>query len=177
MFHATVILAGLLIHRVWSRLRPTPHAHLYSWHLPSVALLFSSVNTVLLLGFVLVWDSRLPLDRRMQQSSGLIPDAWISSVRDASWQPRLATMASAIQEWNTEWLIRNLLGGLSAGVALGTVLPVHPVAGMLVVLLGLMVQAVVRHKVVHLPGSHSATYVLQHGSPASQIAIAAYCQP
>lgn len=177
LYHVAVVVMGFFIHRVWSHRERTPYTQLYTWDLPSVALLFSSVSTMLLLGFLLVWDSRLPLDRRKQQTFGIELSRWIPSANDAAHQPVLVALADVLGEWNTEWLIRTWIGGMSAGVALGTVLPMHPSAGMLVMLLGLFVQSVIRHRVVHLPGSHSATYLLQHGPLAARRAIAAYCEP
>lgn len=177
LYHAAVVVMGLVIHRIWCNRARTPYMHPYSWNLPSVALLFSNVSTMLLLGFLLVWDSRLPLDRRKQQTFGIELARWIPSAHDATHRPHLVAVADVLSEWNTEWLIRTWIGGMSAGVALGTVLPMHPSAGMLVMLLGLLVQSVIRQRVVHLPGSHSATYLLQHGPLATRRMIVAYCGP
>ncbi|WFD38522.1 sterol homeostasis protein [Malassezia japonica] len=175
LLHTAVVGLSYVLCRLWAQ-RSTRHAQLYRWYMPSVALLFSNISTLLLLSFVLVWDSRLPADGRAQQAARMDLSQWIGVAHDAQQHPWLAPLAAAAREWNTEWLVRNLIGGMSAGVALGVVLPVHPLAGALVMLLGLLTQAATRHHIVHLPGSHSATFLMQHGPVESQRAIAAYCQ-
>lgn len=136
--HMTVMLAGGLVQYAWySRRRSREYWRLYSWHLPSVAMLYASLSTELLLIIRLVWDSRMPADRRAaaQRPSLFTPLQWAA--------PCVPEWLAA-GPWNTEWLIRHVLGGMSAGVALAATMPMHPLAGALVALLGFGVQAQVR---------------------------------
>lgn len=118
LLHTVVVGLSYALCRLWAQ-RSARHAQLYRWYMPSVALLFSNISTLLLLSFVLVWDSRLPVDRRAQQAAGMDLSQWIGDAHDAQQHPWLAPLAAAAREWNTEWLVRNLIGGMSAGVALG----------------------------------------------------------
>lgn len=175
--HVAVILASLFVHQMELRIRPRSSTHLFRWELPSVALVYASISTVLLLGFVMVWDSRLPLDRRLQQASGIDLAQWVPMAHDTRARPLVSMLAGAMREWNTEWLIRNLIANMNAGIAVRVALPVHTLASTLVMLAGVLVQSATRHRIVHLPGSHSTIYLLRHGLQSSQMRIAAYCEP
>lgn len=118
LLHTVIVGMSYALCRLWAQ-RSARHAQLYRWYMPSVALLFSNISTLLLLSFVLVWDSRLPVDRRAHQAAGMDLSQWIGDVHDAQQHPWLAPLAAAAREWNTECLVRNLIGGMSAGVALG----------------------------------------------------------
>lgn len=136
--HMTVVLAGGLVQYAWYRRHPSGlYWRLYSWHLPSMAMLYASLSTELLLVIRLVWDSRMLADRRVtaQHPSLFTPVHWVLSY--------VPTWLAA-GPWRTEWLIRHMLGGMSAGVALAATLPRHPLAGALVALVGFGVQAQVR---------------------------------
>ncbi|WFD19012.1 phosphate transporter (Pho88) [Malassezia caprae] len=136
--HMTVMLAGGLVQYAWYRRRRSrAYWRLYSWHLPSVAMLYASLSTELLLVIRLVWDSRMPADRRAaaQRPSLFTPMHWAAPYVPA-WL--------AAGPWHTEWLIRHVLGGMSAGVALAATMPMQPLVGALVALLGFGVQAQVR---------------------------------
>lgn len=102
VFHAVVVLGvGVLTRRT----------HDVAWYTPSVALLLSSISTVLLLSLGLVWDSSIPTD----QLGG--PRPW-EDPAPSFLAVALTTLAAPVREGNTEWMIRHVLGGMSAGVAL-----------------------------------------------------------
>mgnify|MGYP002715270761 CR=1 FL=1 len=75
--------------------------------IPSMALLFSRASTLLLCALLLVWDSELPLERRTR---GSIP------------------LPLGVPMLDMAWVVRVLMGGMSAGVALGVVLNGRPAA-------------------------------------------------
>lgn len=81
--------------------------------LSSMALLFSRVSTLLLCILLLVWDSELPLERRTR---GSIP------------------LPLGVLMLDAAWIVRVLMGGMSAGVALGVVLTGRPAAAAAAVL-------------------------------------------
>lgn len=135
--HVTVVIVGRLVQGVWHRYRgANAYPFLYPWYLPSVAMLYASLSTELLLVIRLVWDSRMPADRRAAaQPTLLAPLHWITP-----YVPGWLTAGP----WHTDFLIRHILGGMSAGVALAATLPIPPLVSALVALLGFAVQAQVR---------------------------------
>lgn len=121
--HATLILGGLVLQWSWMKwTRRNRYWALYAWHLPSVAMFYAHIGVVLLLALRLVWDSKLPRDRRQQrtqswQKETLWPSDWpLFSQNTPAWP---------FVEWNTEWIIRNMIGGMSAGVALAGTCPIR----------------------------------------------------
>ncbi|PKI84554.1 hypothetical protein MVES_001745 [Malassezia vespertilionis] len=142
--HGAVTVASTLIHRMYAR-RSGQYRRVWHWSLASTALVYASISTALLLSLLLVWDSRLPVDRRVQQTQGIDLTQWTgSSQKFSTHSALLSAMSNAMLEWNTEWLIRNMIGGMSAGIALAVVLPMHAGAGLAVLLLGLLAQLATR---------------------------------
>lgn len=81
--------------------------------LPSMALLFARVSTLLLSVLLLVWDSKLPAERVQRH--------------------RLPLFVGEFSV-DTSWIVRVIIGGMAAGVALGVVLPRRPAAAACAVL-------------------------------------------
>ncbi|WFD25987.1 sterol homeostasis protein [Malassezia nana] len=135
--HATVVIAGRLVQGVWHRYRgANAYPYLYPWYLPSVAMLYASLSTELLLVIRLVWDSRMPADRRATAQPSLLAPLQGIAPYVPGW------LASG--PWHTDLFIRHILGGMSAGVALAATWPIPPLISALVALLGFAVQAHVR---------------------------------
>ncbi|WFD30918.1 sterol homeostasis protein [Malassezia sp. CBS 17886] len=155
--HTTVSLVGTAVQWAWHRTHRRPsYWPLFSVYLPSVALLFSNISTVLLLALVLLWNSRTGAVHRPVEHSTAVPLAWLHEREGVRW---LAPLAEALQEWDVVWLIRHGIGGFSAGMSLGAVaLPIHPAAGVAVLCLGSLAQSAVGGWFVHCMGPGVSAY-------------------
>ncbi|WFD34060.1 hypothetical protein MCUN1_000888 [Malassezia cuniculi] len=80
--------------------------------LPSMALLFARVSTLILSVLLLIWDSELPEDRARHLHLPL-GDITVE----------------------TTWVARVLIGGMAAGVSLGVVMPQRPMVAVSAVLI------------------------------------------
>ncbi|EDP43120.1 hypothetical protein MGL_2716 [Malassezia globosa CBS 7966] len=115
--------------------------------MPSVAMLYASLSTVFLLVLRVIWASKEPVNLGLDSRSR-------SAINNQAGQLLPMHLTQITSAWNplaghtglTEWIIRHIMGGMSAGVALAAVLPMHPIFGALVILCGLSVQAFVREQ-------------------------------
>lgn len=147
---------------------------LYRPQLISTALLLSSLSTLLLLSIVLLWESKLPRpgsgdgegqdDRHRSSSSlagpttigDLLPTLLLSSPLFTTYLPttlRTTLTTLPLPHLSTDFAVRTLLGGLSAGVCLAVVHPREPLLTTSLLLVGWTVASGgVRGRWTLLPG-------------------------
>ena len=176
--HLTLVLGCTIVQTIWRRrMNSTMYWDMYAWHLPSVAMLYASLSTVFLLVLRVIWASKEPVNLGLDSRSR-------SAINNQAGQLLPMHLTQITSAWNplaertglTEWIIRHIMGGMSAGVALAgmydsfapanpslylsllcslarsnphadlAVLPMHPIFGAIVILCGLSVQAFVREQ-------------------------------
>jgi len=119
VLHMVAVAAGTAVQWLWQYRYGRTYWRLYSIYAPSTGLLFASLSKLLLLALRLVWDSKLPADRRLQQAVGLDLTQWLpSETVPKLLRPFLRILSGLVREWNTNWLIHNVIGGVNAGMAL-----------------------------------------------------------
>ncbi len=121
---------------------------LFETHHVPYALLLATVTPLLLLTLNLLWESKMSRGGALQAASQLAD----KSVRPPSLPiPLLADLErwleERLQSLTIEWAVRNLIGGVSAGVALAVLMPSSPFLTVVVLTAGWYVQATVR---IHL---------------------------
>ena len=161
-----VVSASCALSERWHKRRRVREAHV-PVHLASTALLFASVSPLLMLAVLVVWDSRLPLDRRTHafSVSDMVSEA--AAQHGVGSSPLVTALDTLVRGWNTEWVIRNLLGGMNTGIALGVVLPGRAVDAALALVAGSLAQAGVRRAL--------AAYGLYQAAPQSRQTVACFC--
>lgn len=136
--HISLILGCTAVQWMWRKKhRSRMYWDMYAMHLPSVAMLYASLSTVLLLALRVVWASREP-SAHFEAYNTVIPTSIMHKIS--------AYIPLAAHGGMTEWSIRNVMGGMSAGVAIAAVVPMRPVLGAVVVLVSLSVQMLVRER-------------------------------
>lgn len=159
--HVSLVVGCTAVQWAWrAHSKSSMYWDMYALHLPSVAMLYASLSTVFLLALRVVWASKAPTHTYPTASTTMMP-TYI-------WQNLSAYLPQAGHDVMTEWTIRNMMGGMSAGVALAAVLPMKPTAGALVVLLSFGIQSLVRER-LHMPWDASllAKETLSHFCRAS----------
>lgn len=159
--HVSLVVGCTAVQWAWrAHSKSTMYWDMYALHLPSVAMLYASLSTVFLLALRVVWAPKAP--------SHTYPTASTTMMPTYIWQNLSAYLPQAGHDGMTEWTIRNMMGGMSAGVALAAVLPMKPTAGALVVLLSFGIQSLVRER-LHMPWDTSplAKETLSHFCKAS----------
>lgn len=146
--HVSLVVGCTAVQWAWrAHSKSNMYWDMYALHLPSVAMLYASLSTVFLLALRVVWAPKAPTHTHPTASTTMMP-TYI-------WQILSAYLPQAGHDGVTEWTIRNMMGGMSAGVALAAVLPMKPTAGALVVLLSFGIQALVRDR-LHMPWDASS---------------------
>lgn len=137
--HVALVVGCTAVQWAWrAHSKSSMYWDMYALHLPSVAMLYASLSTVFLLALRVIWASKAPTHAYSTASSTFIPTH--------IWPSVSAYLPQARRDGMTEWTIRNMMGGMSAGVALAAVLPMKPTAGALVVLLSFGIQSLVRER-------------------------------
>ena len=159
--HVSLVVGCTAVQWAWrAHSKSTMYWDMYALHLPSVAMLYASLSTVFLLALRVVWAPKAP--------SHTYPTASTTMMPTYIWQNLSAYLPQAGHDGMTEWTLRNMMGRMSAGVALAAVVPLKPTAGALVVLLSFGIQSLVRER-LHMPWDTSplAKETLSHFCKAS----------
>ena len=118
--HLTLVLGCTIVQTIWRRrMNSTMYWDMYAWHLPSVAMLYASLSTVFLLVLRVIWASKEPVNLGLDSRSR-------SAINNQAGQLLPMHLTQITSAWNplaghtglTEWIIRHIMGGMSAGVAL-----------------------------------------------------------
>ncbi|PWN20994.1 hypothetical protein BCV69DRAFT_180849 [Microstroma glucosiphilum] len=133
---------------------------LYRAHLVPTALLLSSLSTLILLCIVLLWESKLPRPSSVAPVLSAPPRSGLSSSHLLPiWLSQSAPVSLMIDEmmslvgstFSTDFAVRTLLGGLSAGVSLAVIHPRSPLLTTSLLLLGWLAASLVRSHFTLLP--------------------------
>ncbi|KAN0060677.1 sterol homeostasis protein [Thecaphora frezii] len=165
VFHLCVGLgtsAAVQMERWWRRRRRRSLPHdadmaaprrstldLYTPDLAPTSMLLSQLSTLLLLALILLWHSKLPRNT-FASTQPVEPHRPLASAQPmlASFDAFARALLDRLPRWPIDATIRALVGGLSAGVALGVVVPHRPAISMGVLLLAWAAQAAVAHRIV-----------------------------
>ncbi|EPQ30227.1 uncharacterized protein PFL1_02343 [Pseudozyma flocculosa PF-1] len=116
---------------------------LYTPDLAPTSMLLSQLSTLLLLSLVLLWDSKFPRPPSTS-SPGDLAAAATATTAASTWLNAFSeSLFDRLPAWSVEGTIRAVVGGLSAGVALGVIVPHRPAVSTLVLLTAWSAQAAV----------------------------------
>lgn len=151
-------------------------ADLYRPHLVPTALLLASLPTLILLSVVLLWESKMPrsgkthpADNNTEPSvllrmGALIPGAVLSTLRISGDRAVIDVFGDVSPLFSTDFAVRTLLGGLSAGVCLGVVHPRRPILTTWLLLAGWSAAWCTRIVFTGLPAHMGPNSVYSEGS-------------
>ena len=122
---------------------------LYESHHVPAAILLSSLTPILLLLLNLLWEARMPPvapvpPRALSAEPMSLTAAQPLATLVHAYDRLLLWMEDASREVTMEWAVRNLIGGVSAGVAIAVLMPSRPLATVLFLTAGWYAQGAVR---------------------------------
>ncbi|KAJ8463866.1 hypothetical protein ONZ45_g17433 [Pleurotus djamor] len=147
-FHSGVVAACYLFlstSRLWPASPNSPSSGTRSefrFSLVPLALFYSSLTKFFLLFLLAIWQ---PSTAPIRPSKNVL-DGWIDV-------PLISSVTQLLDDDKIDraWVIRNVLGGMSAGFGLRIILDFHPVFSMIIILIGWGAKTVIARGVIRCP--------------------------